>query len=95
MEAIWVFMSQRSGILGWEEPLCGWDSAGKSRGRCLERQWKTQRDTWEERQGCSHENIFPGDYRTSHPTSALLKVKVKERLESFGSGVSWVAVLMY
>lgn len=40
--------------------------------------WKTQRDAWEEKQGCSHENIFLGDYRTSHPTSALLKVKVKE-----------------
>lgn len=70
-------MSHRSGILG-----CGWDSARKSRGRFLKTvgfpAGKTKRDTWEEKQGSSHENIFPRDSKTSHPTSALLRVKVKE-----------------
>ena len=77
-----VLMSQRSGTLGRAECPCGWDSAGESRGRFLKTvgfsAGKTQRDTWEEKQGCPHENILPGDYKASHPTSALLKVKVKE-----------------
>lgn len=61
---------------------CGWDSTGKSRGRFPKTVGfparKTQRDIWAEKQGCSHENIFQGDYKTSHLTSAWLKVKVKE-----------------
>lgn len=58
-------------------------SAGESRGRFLKTvgfsAGRTQRDTWEEKWGCSHDNLYPGDYGTSHPTSSLLKVKVRER----------------